>query len=218
MDHLEMVEMLRDRANVSYEEAKAVLEETNWELLDAIAAMEKAGKTESPVPQNSNPGFELQEQIVDANETAQETPAEEHLVEEHMAEEQQVEEKHTEEQSVKEQQAEILIEEKQSRKTRKHTFGKGIRHFFGVCCDNALNITHKGKTIFQLPLIAAIIILLFTWKFMLPVVIISLFFGVRYTFSGKDELQEANHFMNTASSVAENIREGFRNGGKTAEQ
>ena len=214
MDHLEMVEVLRDRANVSYEEAKAVLEETNWELLDAMVAIEKARKTENPALRCSNPGIEVQEQIADAHETAPGTPAEGLHIEEP-----KVEEKLTEEQSVNEKWAEQMeIEEKQPGRDRNHTFGKGIRRFYGVCCDNALSITHKGKTIFKLPLIAALLILLFTWKFMLPAVIISLFFGVRYTFSGKDELQEANHFMDTAGSVAENIKEGFRNGGKAVEQ
>ena len=97
MDHLEMLEVLRDRANVSYEEAKAVLEETNWELLDAMVAIEKAGKTESPALRCSNPGIEVQEQIADAHETAPGTPAEGLHIEEP-----KVEEKLTEEQSVNE--------------------------------------------------------------------------------------------------------------------
>ena len=36
MTNLEMVETLREKANVSYEEAKAALEASNWDLLDAI--------------------------------------------------------------------------------------------------------------------------------------------------------------------------------------
>ena len=45
MDNLEKVEKLRERANVSYEEARTALEENNWDLLDAMVALEKAGRT-----------------------------------------------------------------------------------------------------------------------------------------------------------------------------
>ena len=48
MDNLEKVEKLRERANVSYEEAKEALENNDWDLLDAMVALEKEGKTVKP--------------------------------------------------------------------------------------------------------------------------------------------------------------------------
>lgn len=44
MTNFEMVEMLREKANVSYEEAKAALEAADWDLLDAVLLLEKEGK------------------------------------------------------------------------------------------------------------------------------------------------------------------------------
>ena len=44
MDHFEMVEKLRTKANVSYEEAKAALEKTDWDVLDALVLLESEGK------------------------------------------------------------------------------------------------------------------------------------------------------------------------------
>ena len=44
MTNFEMVETLREKANVSYEEAKAALEASNWDLLDAILLLESEGK------------------------------------------------------------------------------------------------------------------------------------------------------------------------------
>lgn len=44
MDHFEMVEKLRQKANVSYEEAKAALENSDWDLLDALVYLESQGK------------------------------------------------------------------------------------------------------------------------------------------------------------------------------
>ena len=44
MDHFEMVEKLRAKANVSYEEAKAALEKSDWDMLDALVLLESEGK------------------------------------------------------------------------------------------------------------------------------------------------------------------------------
>ena len=44
MTNYEMVELLRQKANVTYEEAKAALEAANWDLLDAIVLLEREGK------------------------------------------------------------------------------------------------------------------------------------------------------------------------------
>jgi len=44
MDRIAMVEKLREKAGVSYEEAKATLEKSDWDLLDAIVLLEQEGK------------------------------------------------------------------------------------------------------------------------------------------------------------------------------
>lgn len=43
MDRFEMTEKLREKVNVSYEEAKAALEANNWDLLEAIIYLEGRG-------------------------------------------------------------------------------------------------------------------------------------------------------------------------------
>ena len=48
MEQLEKVEKLRQRANVSYEEAKMALEQSNWDLLDAMVYLEQLGKVKAP--------------------------------------------------------------------------------------------------------------------------------------------------------------------------
>ena len=45
MDHFEMTEKLRERAQVSYEEAKEALELNEWDMLEAIVYLEREGKT-----------------------------------------------------------------------------------------------------------------------------------------------------------------------------
>lgn len=44
MDHFEMVEKLRQKASVSYEEAKTALEACDWDMLDALVLLEGQGK------------------------------------------------------------------------------------------------------------------------------------------------------------------------------
>lgn len=48
MASIEQVEKLREKANVSYEEAKAALEASGGDMLDAIIYLEKQGKVEPP--------------------------------------------------------------------------------------------------------------------------------------------------------------------------
>ena len=44
MDHLDMTERLVQKAGVTYEEAKAALERSGWDMLRAIIDLEQQGK------------------------------------------------------------------------------------------------------------------------------------------------------------------------------
>ncbi len=46
MERYEMAELLSKKAGVSLEEARAALEENNWDMLDAMVALERAHKTD----------------------------------------------------------------------------------------------------------------------------------------------------------------------------
>ena len=51
MDHYEMVESLRNKAFVTYEEAKAALEASDWDMLDALVLLEGEGKVNQSAPE-----------------------------------------------------------------------------------------------------------------------------------------------------------------------
>ncbi|MBR5111573.1 MAG: DUF4342 domain-containing protein [Clostridia bacterium] len=51
MDHYEMVENLRTKANVTYEEAKTALEASDWDMLDALVLLESEGKVNQTIPE-----------------------------------------------------------------------------------------------------------------------------------------------------------------------
>ncbi|GAA0093997.1 ubiquitin [Clostridium perfringens] len=48
MEKLKLVDKLKNKANISYEEAKDVLEKRNWDMLEAMLYLEAHGKVEKP--------------------------------------------------------------------------------------------------------------------------------------------------------------------------
>ena len=64
MDHFEMVENLRTKANVTYEEAKAALEASDWDILDALVLLESEGKV------NGAPEFTTKEKADETRRSA----------------------------------------------------------------------------------------------------------------------------------------------------
>ncbi|MBE1303674.1 ubiquitin [Clostridium botulinum] len=48
MDKLKLVDKLREKENVSYEEAKTVLENSDWDMLDAVLYLEENEKVKRP--------------------------------------------------------------------------------------------------------------------------------------------------------------------------
>lgn len=48
MEKHKLIDKLQSQANISYEEAKNVLEKVNWDILDAILYLEEQGKIQKP--------------------------------------------------------------------------------------------------------------------------------------------------------------------------
>ena len=68
MDKLEKVERLREHANVSFEEAKAALEQANDDLLDAMVILERQGKVNAPESGTYSTSYEEQKQYLSVQE------------------------------------------------------------------------------------------------------------------------------------------------------
>ena len=49
MKKIDMVEKLKNKFNISYEEAKFALETTNWNMLDAVVYLEDLGRIKKPL-------------------------------------------------------------------------------------------------------------------------------------------------------------------------
>ncbi len=72
MDEFEKVERLRQRANVTYEEARDALKACDGDLLDAMVYLEKLGKVNSPENSTYKTNYEEQTQYQDVQSTVEE--------------------------------------------------------------------------------------------------------------------------------------------------
>ena len=172
MDKLEKVEKLRERANVSYEEARSALEENGWDLLDAMVALEKSGKTDAPGQEQYSTSYDQQKEYISVKTTVEE-------------------------------------QQKEQQPRFGKTLGEAMHNLFRICRENTFCVTRHGELMIRIPLFAAVIILLFTWKFSVPVMLVALLFSFRYSIEGKDDLKEVNAFMDSAGAAAESLKEGF---------
>ena len=69
MDNLEKVEKLRERANVSYEEARTALEENGWDMLEAMVSLERKGRVNGPSQSQYSTSYEQQSDYTPVKKT-----------------------------------------------------------------------------------------------------------------------------------------------------
>ena len=74
---------------------------------------------------------------------------------------------------------------------------------------NFFQVTRNDNLLFRMPAWVFALILLFFWETVIPVMLISLFFGVRFSFTGEDDLSSANDFMEKAGDMADEVRNEF---------
>ncbi len=171
MTELEKVEKLRERANVTYEEAKTALDEAGGDLLDAIVILERQGKTRRPEKSVYSTSYEDQEDYVKVKDK---------------------------------------VYQQQTGPRVGQTLGKVIRKAWRMIRTNSIQVMKGDQTIVVLPCVVFFLLLLFFWKLVIPVMIIGLFFGFRYSFFGTNEMDKANEFMEKAGDIAEDVKKEFR--------
>ena len=165
---------------MSFEEAKAALDASNGDLLDALILLEKQGKVNAPVGGGC---YSSKDSGAGEKETAH--------------------------------------EEKKTEERRGENFSEMINRFGRFCVKvfnkgntNYFEAEKNGKVIISLPVTLLVISVIFLFWFILPLMIIGLFFGFRYHFRGHDLGKESvNKVMDSASDTAENIKKSF-NGDK----
>ena len=186
MTTLEQVEKLREKANVSYDEAKAALDATNGDLLEAIIYLEKQGKVNVP----SGGGYYSSEkaEAQDAG-TPKEAYKENHW------------DKHGANCNGGETFSSIM---KRFGNFCLKVIRKGNTNYFEVLKGN------ESKAL--LPVSVLVLLLIFAFYITIPLIVIGLFFGFRYRFNGPDfNGNTVNNVMDSAADAAEKLKNSISN-------
>ena len=89
------------------------------------------------------------------------------------------------------------------------SLGRFIRALIRFIKNTSFHVSRKDRLIFTMPTWVLALILFFVWEPVLAVMLISLCFGVRYSFSGSRESRTANRVMHKAGDFAQDIRDEF---------
>ena len=182
MATLEQVDKLRERANVSFEDAKEALDQSNGDLLDALIYLEKNGKA---APPSGGGHYSSDGTAGDAGENAKSGG----------------ENAKTE----KERPAGEGFGNMLGR------FGRFLARIFNIGNTNFIVAEKGGSVLFTCPVTVLVLLVIFLFWITIPLFILSLFFGFRYHFSG-DEIgrESVNNVMSGASDAAEDLKNSIK--------
>ena len=179
MENFEKVEKLREKTGVSYEDAKKVLEQNNYDMLDAIIELERLGKVVEPKAGTYKAGASQERENVKKFELAQ-----------------------------------SQYEDDCKKSSIKEGFRKMaefIRMLFRKSLEIDFCVNKDGKNLATVPLLVLVLLLLGFFWITLPLLVIGLFFGITYNFTGVDKVVvDVNNVCDKASQTAENIKNEFK--------
>jgi len=176
---LQQVEELRRYADITFNEAKEALEETNGDILEAIINLEKKGRIEPP----KGGGYYSTK---DAGETGEQKSSDAKAG------------------------AESTQKTSSSFSDLINRFTTFIGKLFHKGNRNIFEVSKNGQSTMKLPVTVLVILLLFTFWITVPLMIIGLFFGYKYSFSGPElGKEEVNRTMDQVSDVVGNLKKEF---------
>ncbi|MCL2167210.1 MAG: DUF4342 domain-containing protein [Clostridiales bacterium] len=186
---LEQVEKLKERANVSYEDAKVALENSDGDMLDAVIYLEKQGKIRGPHMQAYN------------TQTGGVHGGHGHHGREAKGED-----------AYRYAYQDSNAYENRPRKGR--VFRQQMGRLWRKLCAlirktnaNQFVILREGNTLINMPLTLLIIAAVFFFWVTIPLLVIGLFCDCRYRFQGPDFGKDTiNTFMDQAAGTAEAIK------------
>lgn len=89
--------------------------------------------------------------------------------------------------------------------------GRGGRKIWQKLRDNSFHVSRRGDEIIKMPAFVLVLALLCFWKILLPLMLVGMIFGIRYSFSGKDNLDKANEMMDKAGHLADEVVDKIKN-------
>ena len=176
MTELEKVEKLREKASVTFGEAKEALDKTGGDILEALIYLENEGKVTVPAGGGYYSGADAAEQtecVVPGNENNNSGSGEEF--------------------------ADLM-----------KRFGLFCLKMFNKGLNNSLDASKNGQHLFSCPVLIVIFLVGFFFWITIPLFVLSLFCGFRYSFSGADLGKESvNAVMDNASNVVDDVKRSF---------
>ena len=186
MTELEKVEKLREKANVSFAEAKEALDSSGGDVLEALIFLEKQGKATVP----AGGGFFSGAYGAD--------PQQQYYYEEAGCA------------------SSGRTGGGESFSAMLKRFGRFCLMLLNKGNTNFLDASKGGEHMFSCPVTVIVVLLLFFFWVTVPLFVLSLFFGFRYRFSGEDLGRDSvNRVMDGASNVVDDVKKSFTEGAGT---
>jgi len=176
MTELEKVEKLREKADVSFSEAREALDNSGGDILDALIYLEKQGKSTAPAGGGfySGSGAKAPEHKPASAKRDHEGGKSNSFVD-------------------------FL-----------RAFGRFLLKLLNIGNNNFLDAFKKDEVLFSCPVTALVVLLLFFFWILVPLFIISLFFGMRYRFRGENlGTESVNRVMDTAGTMVDDVKSSF---------
>ena len=175
---LEMAERLKQKANVTYAQAKEALEYSGGNMLDALIYLEEKGI----IPREEGAYYSTKSEAPPPPAAEQPLPTQRPVQRE---------------------------KAKKSAKPPRSGPG-GVKRFFHTLrrwlVDNELEIWRKGQPITALPVLILLLLLCCVPQVTIPILILGLFLGFRYRFSGPDlERDDLNSMIGSVADTAADL-------------
>ena len=196
MTELEKVEKLREKADVSFAEAKEALDFAGGDVLGALIYLEQQGKSTVPAGggffsgSNTDGTGRAHEQDYRVNRGSKSGRS-----------------------------AAGNDSYKSDAQRSGESFKDTMRRFGSFCLKmlekgnrNYLDAKKNDNLAFSCPVTAVVALVVFLFWITIPLFIISIFFGYRYSFRGEDLGRESiNRVMESAAGVVEDVKNSFSN-------
>ena len=200
---MELIEKLRERADVSYEEAKEILEQTGDDLLEAIVILERQGKL---IHQKSASGqvaaAAAEAQAAVSNDTAADPEVSGENVLRFGTADAAASEMTGKTEAETAAHTEAVV-------PKKEKTGGTVGRILDFLLHTSFRINSKNKEVFAMPTWLFALLLPATWEVVVPAMVIALFFGFRYSFTGKGSNEQVSEFLDKAGSFADGFKSSF---------
>ncbi len=201
---LEQVEKLCERANISYDEARRILERTDGDLLEAVVLLEKEGRIEAP---KGNGYYNSKEASSAGNGSGAGTTMNTGNVAGVGTGKERGD-------SYSANGSAPVHTQSQGGTKEEATFGDSLNSFFRwvgrllhIGNTNSFEVRKNERKVMVFPVTVFVLLLLFAFWITIPLMIVGLFFGLRYVFSGPEvKATGVNKAMKTAAEAAEDFK------------